>query len=143
MFVISKVEGPGSVRNSSSVRRTGKSAAAESASFSQHLDEEGMTPVAGVSSLAGVGGIGAIIGVQEVGDATERAARGRKRAHLLLAQLEDLRLALINGTLGMDQLVRLARMVQSEKVKVDDPHLAGALDDIDLRVRVELAKYGL
>jgi hypothetical protein len=142
--VINKVEGPGSVRSASPVRKTGKTGAASGASFAKHMeDEEGLSPVSGVSTLGAVGGIGAIIGVQEVGDATERAAKGKKRGKQLLDQLDELRIALINGVLSIEQLKRLSTMVQTERADVDDPRLAEILSDIDLRVRVELAKFGL
>jgi hypothetical protein len=143
IMTINKVEGPGGVRNSSPVKRTGKTGAAGSTTFAKHMeDEESIAPVSGVSTLGAVGGVGAILGVQEVGDATERAAKGRKRANMLLDQLDDLRIALINGVLSKEQLLRLSAMVQHEKVQIDDPRLSQILDDIDLRARVELAKYG-
>lgn len=141
-MTINKVEGPGSVRSTSSVRKSSK-AGASSSTFAKHLeDEDATSPVSGVSTLGAVGGIGAILGVQEVGDATERAAKGKRRANLLLDQLDELRVALINGVLSKEQLLRLSAMVQQQKIQVDDPHLAEILDDIDLRARVELAKYG-
>jgi hypothetical protein len=140
--VINKVEGPGSVRSTTSVRKTGKASGSSGTSFAQHLEEDGATPVSGVSSLGGVGAIGAIMAAQEVGDATERAARGKKRASQLLEQLDELRIGLLSGSLSKDQLIRLSNMVQHERAQVDDPRLAAILDDIDLRARVELAKYG-
>ncbi|HVY13243.1 MAG TPA: flagellar assembly protein FliX [Alphaproteobacteria bacterium] len=139
---INKVEGPGGVRGTAPTRKTGKAGSVQGSSFSQHLEDDGTSPVSGVSSLGAVGGISAILGVQEVGDATERAARGKKRGSMLLEQLDELRVALITGSLSKEQLIRLSRMVQSERAGVDDPHLAAILDEIDLRARVELAKYG-
>lgn len=137
-----KVEGPGGIRNTSSVRSTKKSERTSGSSFAEHLDDDGVSPVSGVSSIGAVGGIGAILGVQEVGDATERAARGKKRASQLLEQLDELRIGLITGMLTKEQLLRLSQMVQHQRAEVDDPRLAAILDDIDLRARVELAKYG-
>jgi hypothetical protein len=141
-MTINKVEGPGGVRGSSPVKKTGKAGATGSTTFAKHMEEESVMPVSGVSSLGAVGPVGAILGVQEVGDATERAAKGKKRGNMLLEQLDGLRIALINGALSKEQLLRLSAMVQNEKVQVDDPRLAQILDDIDLRARVELAKYG-
>jgi hypothetical protein len=140
--VINKVEGPGSVRSTSPVRKTGKTSGSGGASFAQHLEDDGAHPVSGVSSLGGVGTIGAIIGVQEVGDSTERAAKGKKRASQLLESLDELRIGLLTGALSKEQLIRLSMLVQNERAQVDDPRLAVILDDIDLRARVELAKFG-
>ncbi len=139
--VISKVEGPGGVRSAQPLRKSGKAEKAGGASFSQHMQED--TPaVGGVSGLGGVSSISALIGIQEVDDATQRAAKGKRRGSQLLDQLDELRIALLSGGLSKEQLLRLSSMVQSEKANIDDPRLAQILEDIDLRARVELAKYG-
>jgi hypothetical protein len=74
----------------------GKANAAGASGFSQHLQEESVAGIAGMSGLAGVSAVGALIGIQEVEDATERAARGRKRGNQLLNQLDEMRLALLS-----------------------------------------------
>jgi Class II flagellar assembly regulator len=140
--VINKIEGSGSVRGTGPVRKTGKADKAGGASFSQHLHDDSTGAAGGVSGLSGVGGISALIGLQEVEDATQRESKGKKRAQMLLDEMEDLRLALACGTLTRGQLLRLSAAIQHEKGKADDPQLNAILDDVDLRARVELAKYG-
>ncbi len=140
--MINKVEGPGGVRGAVPTRRTTKAGRTESANFSQHLHDDGAAAVEPVSGMQAVTGVGALIGLQEVEDATERATRGRKRANNLLNQLDEMRIALLSGTLTKEQLLRLSAIVQAQKAQIDDPGLAQILDDIDLRARVELAKYG-
>lgn len=140
--MINKVDGPGGVRGPQNIRRTGRTEKSGSTNFSQHLQDDGAGAAAGVTGLSGVSGISALLGIQEVDDATQRASKGKKRASQLLEQLDDVRMGLITGVLSKDQLVRLSNMVQSEKQSVEDPRLAEILDDIDLRARVELAKYG-
>lgn len=140
--MISKVEGTGGVRGASPVRKAGKAGKAGSADFSQHLSDDGVTGAGALSGVAGVSAVGALIGIQEVESATDREARGKKRANLILNEMDDLRLALLTGTITKEQLLRLSSMVQSQKEKIDDPRLAAVLDEIDLRARVELAKYG-
>jgi hypothetical protein len=139
---INKVEGPGGVRGTAPTRKAGKASGTGNTAFSQHLQEESVSGASGVSSLASASGVNPLIGLQEVGDATERAAKGKKRANNLLTQLDELRLALLGGNISKEQLMRLANMVQSQRETIDDPGLAQILDDVDLRVRVELAKYG-
>jgi hypothetical protein len=139
--VINKIEGPGGIRSAQPLRRAGKSEKSSSG-FSQHLQEDGHASVTGVSGLGAVSSISALIGIQEVDDATQRSAKGKKRGMLLLDQLEELRLALLSGMLSKDQLLRLSALVKSERERVDDPRLSEILEDIDLRARVELAKYG-
>lgn len=138
--MINKVEGPGGVRSTAPIRRPGKTEKAGGAGFAQHLSEA--SAPAGVSGVSGVSAVGALIGIQEVDDATQRASKGKKRAMLMLEQLDEVRLGLLGGMLSKDQLMRLAQTIKSEKAQVDDPHLAQILDDIDLRAQVELAKYG-
>lgn len=140
--MINKVDGPGSVRGPQNVRRTGRTDKGSSTAFSQHLQDESAGASQAVSGMSAVGGISALLGIQEVDDATQRASKGKKRASQLLEQLDDVRMGLVSGVLSKDQLMRLSNLVQSEKQNVDDPRLAEILDDIDLRARVELAKYG-
>jgi Class II flagellar assembly regulator len=106
------------------------------------LQDDATGAAGGVSGLSGVGGISSLIGLQEVDDAAQRESKGKKRAQMLLDEMEDLRLALACGTMTRGQLLRLSAAIQSEKGKADDPRLNDILDDVDLRARVELAKYG-
>ncbi|MDX1922765.1 MAG: flagellar assembly protein FliX [Alphaproteobacteria bacterium] len=138
--MINKVDGPGGVRGTQPVRKAGKTEKTGGANFSSHLDEA--SSAHGVGGASGIGGISALIGLQEVDDATQRESKGKKRAQALLDEMDDLRLALACGTLTRAQLLKLSAAIQSEKVKADDPGLNQILDDVDLRARVELAKYG-
>ena len=140
--MINKVEGPTSARGTQPVRKVGKTEKAGSANFSSHLSDEGVGGAHGVGGASGIGGVSALIGLQEVDDATQRESKGKKRAQALLDEMDDLRLALACGTLTRAQLLRLSAAIQSEKIKADDPALNQILDDVDLRARVELAKYG-
>lgn len=139
--MINKVDGPGGVRGTQPVRKAGKTEKAGGANFSSHLADE-TSGAHGVSGASGIGGVSALIGLQEVDDATQRESKGKKRAQALLDEMDDLRLALACGTLTRAQLLKLSAAIQSEKVKADDPGLNQILDDVDLRARVELAKYG-
>ncbi len=140
--MINKVEGPTGARGTQPVRKVGKTEKAGSANFSSHLSDEGVGGAHGVGGASGIGGVSALIGLQEVDDATQRESKGKKRAQALLDEMDDLRLALACGTLTRAQLLRLSAAIQSEKIKADDPGLNQILDDVDLRARVELAKYG-
>mgnify|MGYP003626402602 CR=1 FL=1 len=48
---------------------------------------------------------------------------------------------LLVGAIPKDRLINLAQMVAQRRKDVTDPHLTGLLDDVELRVRVEMAKY--
>jgi hypothetical protein len=138
--VISKIEGPGSIRSAQPIKRTsGKSGASGGASFAKQLDE---TSEAGAAhGVSGTGAVSGVLGVQEVDDALAHASRGKLRAQDILDRLEDLRLQLLTGGLSREKLVQLARIVNVRRAQVTDPRLAEILDEIDLRAQVELAKY--
>lgn len=137
--MISKIEGPGSIRTSQPVRRTSKTESASGSSFAKHLDETSETGAAhGVSSTGSVAGV---LGVQEVDDALAHASRGKMRAQDILDRLEDLRLELLSGGISKEKLLQLARVINARRSQITDPRLNEILDEIDLRAQVELAKH--
>ena len=78
--------------------------------------------------------------IQEVPDALAQRRRAVQRGSTLLDRLDDLRLALLAGSLSSGQISELQRVVSTERGLVTDPRLLAVLDEIDLRARVELAK---
>src|SRR3712207_4633188 len=56
------------------------------------------------SGASPVGAVGGLLALQEIPDATARRARAVKRGEDLLARLDDLRLALLDGRLGRERL---------------------------------------
>jgi hypothetical protein len=81
-----------------------------------------------------------LLTVQEVPDSTAGRRRAMQRASTLLDRLDELRLALLTGVLPRARLDQLARLAGSAREGFNDPGLAQLLDQIDLRVAVELAK---
>lgn len=100
----------------------------------------GVDATEGVGSVAAVTGVGALLGAQEVSEQEVRKKRSIKRAGLTIGALENLRDALLIGTLPLSTLTRLETMVAEERLNNDDPVLQGILDEIELRAAVELAK---
>lgn len=101
--------------------------------------DDAPAPVAGAGAVSGVD---ALLAVQ---DAAEDSQEGRRRlaydrGHDQLDQLAKMQRAMALGDLSMDALARLARLVDEPRPMVDDPRLHQILDEIDVRVRVELAK---
>lgn len=133
-----KIEGTSPIRSPQPIKRAVKSSESGDG-FAKQLDEA--SAGGAVSETAPLGVVSGILGLQEVDDATERAARGKKRAEGILEQLDDLRLDLLAGTISRERLMRLMHIVETRKVEVTDPKLKQVLDEIDLRARVELAKY--
>ena len=96
----------------------------------------------GVDAPAAVGGIAALLATQGVGDALDREARKRlvDYGNDLLDKLEELRHGLLMGSVPKDKLIAMAQMVRSRRDSTPDPRLSELLDEIELRVEVELAK---
>ncbi len=137
--MIEKIDGPTGVRTAMPVRRPAKTGDSSRASFAHHLDEGG--EAAATSSLGGTQALTSIWGLQEVEDATARAARGKARAEDILDRLDDVRMDILSGALSPDKLMQLSRIVSARRAEISDPRLAELLDEIDLRAQVELAKY--
>lgn len=137
-----KVEGSGPLRGAASTRRTNRADGSAPGAFARALQEEG-GQAPGVGSTAS-SGVAALLAAQEVGDATsgpsKGRARARARAEAMLDQLDELRVGLLTGTLSRASLQELARLSASRRDEVSDPGMAAVLDEIDLRVQVELAK---
>lgn len=121
------------------IRRTGKAGKAGSSDFSRLLDEtEGTAPAAGTT---GIQSVDSVLSVQEVGDREGNARRARERAELMLDRLDDIRHGLLMGAIPNDRLEELAAAVRRQREAVEDPRLVEILDEIELRARVELAKF--
>ena len=136
---------------STPVKRTHSSSSASSASFagsvgakasvgSGSMNSSGVDAASSVRSLLGAGQV-SLLGVQELGDTLSRASRGKLRAEEALKKLDKIRLGLLAGVLPRSELVSLSEVVSQQKESIDDPVLSELLDEIDLRAKVELAKY--
>ncbi|MEQ8268385.1 MAG: flagellar assembly protein FliX [Parvibaculum sp.] len=98
---------------------------------------------AGLSGPASLGAVDALLALQETGDALQSPRRKAvARGEELLDILDDIKLALLAGQLPKSKLSRLLSTVERQLGTVADPHLREILDQIDLRARVELAKFG-
>lgn len=99
--------------------------------------------VAGVSSLTSIGSLLAVQGVEAPDDALTGKGRAVANATETLDILDEIKLGLLAGEAPTDKLQGLLQRVETERSGVDDPELENVLDHIELRARVELAKYGL
>jgi len=95
------------------------------------------------SALSTVADVSALMALQGVEDVTERRRRAIRRGGGLLDRLEELKLALLTGEADDGALDRLTRTLGEERPVDADAGLNSLLDQIDLRVAVELAKADL
>lgn len=98
---------------------------------------------ANASPAAPVSGIDTILALQCVEDAMQAPRRKAvRRGKGLLAGLEAVRADLLMGLVDPNRLADLVNLVIEAREETI-PGLDALLDDIELRVRVELAKFGL
>jgi hypothetical protein len=101
--------------------------------------------LAGLGGLASLTGVDALLSLQEagaLGDATTAPRRAMARGEQMLDILDDIKLALLSGQIPQAKLNRLLSVVEGQQAQVRDPQLADILGHIELRARVELAKFG-
>ncbi len=96
----------------------------------------------GVSSLTSIHSLLAVQGVDAPDDPMTGRRRAIENASETLDVLDEIKLGLLAGELPADKLHRLLSHVSAERSDLDDPELENVLDHIELRARVELAKYG-
>jgi hypothetical protein len=102
-------------------------------------DEPSGSP-APTRGLHAITSVDALIALQGVEDPTERRKRAVKQGREALDVLEALKLGLLDGTLDGSTVGRLKRVAEGLKQRSGDLRLDAVLEEIDLRVEVELAK---
>lgn len=124
---------------SSTVARRGAQPASSGSGFAQALSQDTATTATNASTA--VTTVDNLFMLQEVAeDLTGRRKAAVKRGDSMLDRLDDIRIALLTGSLPRGQLESLRRMAQERGDILNDPQLQSVLDDIELRVAVELAK---
>lgn len=101
--------------------------------------------VAALSGPASLTAVDMLLSLQEAGgagDALSAPRRAIARGEQMLDMLDDIKIALLAGQLPQAKLQRLVGAVEGQRLNVHDPELADILDHIELRARVELAKFG-
>ncbi len=137
-----KISGVGSKGTTIGARKADKTE--KKGEFRQALIEsmDAMEEAHAVEAPGGITGVDALLVVQQVDGSVEREARRRlvKRGEQLLDGLEDLRHGLLMGEIPKERMVALAQSVRVRREHCADPRLGALLDEIELRVEVELAK---
>jgi hypothetical protein len=136
---------PTALRPTASRRAGAGLSAASPGEFARTLREEsGAGALGSIGGPVGLGGLTAMLAVQETPDQMARRARqrARERAGDILDQLDEIRIGLLLGTIPASRLESLAQQIRAKREQVSDPRLDQILDDIELRAAVELAKLG-
>ncbi|MCM2343853.1 MAG: flagellar assembly protein FliX [Alphaproteobacteria bacterium] len=135
-----KIEGPGRTNATSNTKGKANVSSADG-SFGS-LITGGTQQARGAAATHSIASIDALLAAQAVEDPTERAARQRMqlRADNILTELDNMRIALLTGSLTVGHIIDIADVVASHREKIMDPRLHAVLDEIDLRAQIEIAK---
>jgi hypothetical protein len=106
-------------------------------------EEEAPHNTPATSSLRSISTLDALLALQGVEDPTERKKRAVAKGKNALDILDDLKVAVLDGSLDPSTLARLKVASEGLTESSGDPGLDTVLGEIDLRVAVELAKAGV
>ena len=141
----------GNVGSSKGVDRTKRKSGASGGSGTAFADQlrgasgaSSSQPVEpGIVDQAALEGVDALLAMQEVGDSAQDQARKQavNYGEDLLDRLKAIQNALLSGGIPKQSLMDMAQRLRAGRVKFSDPRLNEILDEIELRVEVEIAKY--
>lgn len=137
----------GNVNRGKGASGTKRSKGGSGSGFADKLrgaSSSGSTPTAsGVTNNASIDGVDALLAMQEVGDTMEREARKKvvDYGEDLLDRLYKIQDSLLIGGIPKEQLMTMAQRLRAGRISVSDPNLNSLIDEIELRVEVEIAKY--
>lgn len=140
------IEKVGYTRPSTTSRVGAKKRTSESsgASFSDLLDGFGSVSSAAAAdtptAAASLSGANILLGLQEVSEDETQQKKAFKQGKQAIDVLETLRDNLLTGRMSPTLIKQLETIVAQERANTTDPKLNAILDDIDVRVAVELAK---
>lgn len=149
-----KIDGPNSAGKTGQAKKAAKTSKSAGPGFSSALrggSDSAADPAGeagGVAGGAGLGSVDALLALQGVDatDAPNPDAKGRNRAAVrrgsdLLDRLDELRIGLLTGRFSRDRLVQMRDALSGRADAAADPTLQSVLEEIELRVEVELAKH--
>lgn len=134
-----EIKGPGRVSTPGVSRKKDKKSAGKAA-FGKALSTEGSTSASAASGTGPLTSVNSLLALQELPSSTEGRSKGLERVNNLLEHLEAIRHGLLLGQIPKQRLQDIVRVVTTQRDRGADENLSGLLDDIELRVKVELAK---
>lgn len=136
-----KIEGPNPLRGRA-IRKSKAGVPAGGNGFAGAMDvtEEAAPSPSGITGAGPIQSVDSLLALQGSDDGADRHGRARARGEALLDRLDMLRTDILLGRIPRQRLDELGSLVRSQRAVVDDPGLTDVLDEIELRVEVELAK---
>ena len=113
-----------------------------SESFAEYLKMSSAQESNNIQNTSAMTSADAIFAAQMVDGEEERQIRKKflKKGNVLLDKLEEIREGLLIGEISKDKLIEISRMVKNRDTECEDKKLREIIEEIELRVEVELAK---
>jgi len=137
---IMRIQGPTGTATAAPSANSARRASSGTFSVNEHTES---SATKGPSAVRSFGGIDALIALQGVDDPLERRRQGVKRGRLALDALDELKIGLLGGSLTPATLNKLRSAAAFLKDGSGEVGLDGVLDEIELRVEVEIAKLSI
>lgn len=134
-----KVTGYGTIKPTTALRKR-DAATGVFSDFLSAAQAEGAASASDVSETTATATVGNLLALQEISEEERKRERLVKQGRTMLDALERLRQQLLIGEIPAQMLPELASSLSAQKEAIADPHLLGLIEDIELRVAVELAK---
>lgn len=111
-------------------------------SFASYLRSTTASETKEVQPTTAMTSADAIFAAQAINDEEEKQIRRKlvKKGNTLLDNLEEIRQGLLSGEISKDKLIEISRLVKQKDVASEDKKLQEIMQEIELRVEVELAK---
>ncbi len=138
-----KIEGP---KSSSEInkKKDAKKASSGDGAFKSMMNSGATeaSSTSGSSLTSGIANIDILLAAQGAEDPAQQKTnqRMKARAEDILAELDNLKMAMTTGEVTVGHMVSIADVVATHRENIPDPGLAAIMDEIDLRAHVELAK---
>lgn len=131
------------IQNNANIARTSRGRAQKAKSSQTGFDVDQQTPTAismPAAAQSEVACVDTLLALQAVDSPLQQRKKTITRGHDLLDQLEALKIDLLSGDIVPHKLNRLLQLIQTQRTCHEDG-LDQLIDEIELRARVELAKY--
>lgn len=136
-----KINGPSQTQKAGGAKKLDKAGSA-SGGFGSMLGVDESSETAHAASAGVIARVDVLLAAQGTEDPAEKKAKQkmRKRGSEILHQLDKIRLGMLTNNMTVGNLIDIADVVAAHRERINDPQLAGILDEIDLRAQIEIAK---
>ncbi len=134
-----RIENTRSTSGAKSTRKTASSA--DASAFEKSLNETSAPErTAAAAPAAQLSSVAALMALQAAEDPLERKRRAERRGRQMLDGLDRLKLDVLEDRDPIPTLLKLRDMLESSREDSGDSQLEALIDQVELRVEVELAK---